>query len=131
MNILCNTVVASLSMAVAGSCNIMLIRQNEKKYGIDIKSEDGTVLGKSKLAANKAVLTSAATRFALPLTNIAFIVPYFWMLGKISKLGIPPMGGNKRFVLHKLAIVVVQMTLGLPLALALFPNQGPYRKTRT
>eukprot|EP00824_Muranothrix_gubernata_P012053 TRINITY_DN257_c0_g1_i1.p1 TRINITY_DN257_c0_g1~~TRINITY_DN257_c0_g1_i1.p1 ORF type:complete len:355 (+),score=35.54 TRINITY_DN257_c0_g1_i1:62-1066(+) len=121
-NILLNTIVAALAMSVAGSLNILMIRQNELKYGIDVKDEEGNTIGKSQNAAKKAIQTSAVTRMVVPLTNIAFIPVYFWLMQKYAKKGCPFPSGNARFVSHKAISVAIQLTCALPLALAIFPH---------
>jgi len=64
---LVNAVVSSCAMSVAGFLNLYFIRQNELKNGINIENEKGEQLGKSKVAAKKAVVSSASTRSILPL----------------------------------------------------------------
>lgn len=53
------------AVAVANCINIPLIRQKELKYGTDIKDSEGNHLGKSKVAARKAISQVVFSRIIL------------------------------------------------------------------
>ena len=120
--IITNSIVAGLAMAVAGGINIILIRRNEMKYGIDIKDKEGEVLGKSRIAAKRAVFTSSLTRILPNIWTIGVISSYFYVVNKFSKLGLPPIGTSPRYLMHKLFVVLMMMGVLAPLGLALFPK---------
>ena len=108
--------VAVLSMAIAGSLNLILMRHGELTKGIHISDHEGKDLGLSKLTAKKAVLNSALTRVALPVPNVIVIPTFFWM---IEKLGVK-LRSSRGIIAADLIAVAIQLYFALPLSLGLF-----------
>jgi tricarboxylate carrier len=113
---LVNACVSTAAMSVAGFMNLFFIRQNELTKGIDVQNEKGETIGKSKLAAKKAVISSATTRSLLPLPQILIIPGLYAVLEGLrlmpkSKFGL--IGAD-------LMICAVNLVVALPLAIAAF-----------
>lgn len=63
--ILFNSATSFLGIAAAGYANTILMRQAEKKHGIDILTAEGKVVGKSKMVASYAIEQTAISRIGL------------------------------------------------------------------
>jgi sideroflexin-5 len=120
-----NAFVASIAIACAGFCNLIFMRKNEIKTGIDVKDKDGNLIKdkdgnplKSKIAAKQAVVTSGITRSLLPLPQILAFPLGFWLF---EKLGVP-IQKKPYMVAADLAIVAAVLTVCLPMAIAFFPQ---------
>lgn len=114
-----NSCTSFVGVAGAGFLNAFLMRKTELEKGIDIFDENGKVLGKSKLAAEQAVLQTAVSRvgMAAPL-----IMPSTVMC-LMSMIRIYP----KNSVLQSLVVtslLIAQLYLAVPAGVAMFPNQA-------
>jgi len=66
-----STFVPFVAVASAGAVNVILMRKNEMKDGIQVKDEDGNVVGVSQIAGKKALFQVTASRvfFAVPCVS--------------------------------------------------------------
>jgi sideroflexin-5 len=113
---LVNACVSTAAMSVAGFMNLFFIRQNELTNGIDVQNEKGETIGKSKLAAKKAVVSSAATRSILPTPQILIIPGLYALLEGLKMMPKSKFG----LIGTDLMICSVTLVLALPLAIAAF-----------
>jgi len=124
------------AVATANVCNVVLMRMNELKQGIKVKALDGTDLGNSKVAAQKALRETALTRIVLP-APILLLPPIImsWaeqasFLQRFPRLRLPVQAtvctAAFGFVcsVAKLCIYVLMSVQALPLAISLFPQFG-------
>ena len=108
------------AVASAGVLNVILMRYNEMKHGIDIMDENGNIIGKSKTAGTYAVLQTAVSRLVLPAPVLLFLP--FAMKGLMS---IPAI--QSRTFLHfplSIGTIAVFSYVALPMACGLFPQQS-------
>lgn len=62
-----------MAAAFAGASNLILMRFKELQEGINVQNELGDEnYGKSKVAANKAIMQTAISRFVLPIPVLFF-----------------------------------------------------------
>ena len=113
---LVNACVSTAAMSVAGFLNLFFIRQNELTNGIDVQNEKGETIGKSKLAAKKAVVSSAATRSILPTPQILIIPGLYAILEGLKMMPKSRFG----MIGTDLMICSVTLVIALPLAIAAF-----------
>lgn len=109
-----------LAVAAANCVNIPLMRQRELVEGIDIKSEDGVVLGKSKEAAKTAVAQVVPSRILMATPGMFF--PPFIMknLEQTAMLRATPALGAPIMV----AMTGLCLSFSTPLCCALFPQEA-------
>ena len=89
------------------------------RKGIDVIDDEGHVRGKSKMAAKKAVLQTAFSRF---VCSIPMFVPPL-LLYIIEKARMMPKNyWGRSFV--ELAACTIDIYLSVPLAIAMFPQTG-------
>lgn len=102
---------------IAGFSNLLIMRSDYYIKGIDVKDENGKVVGQSRYAGIKAVLEGGATRFLFPVPSFIQV-----FLNRICReRGMT--GGKMRAV--ELFGSVVAIYLCLPFGLALFNNVRP------
>jgi hypothetical protein len=112
-----NSVVSMTASAVAGFLNLMFIRQNELKKGVDIKNpRTMESVGVSKLAAKKAVFSSAKTRSAVSVNLFIGAAGLMYAAQKF-------LGKQKKPVMIFVELTVCAFCLfySLPISLALYP----------
>jgi len=103
----------------AGVVNVFLMRVEEIYHGIQVKDEEGTILGNSKKAGLLAVSETAASR-ALNATPVMAIPPLLlYRLQQTNWLKSRP-----RMVLPvNLALILGVSLVALPLAIGAFPQR--------
>ena len=107
------------AVAFAGALNVILMRYNEMKYGINIMDYDGNIIGKSKIAGKYAVLQTAFSRIVLPAPILLF--PPYIMKGLQQFSFI-----KNRAYLHlplNLSLMIFCLYAALPAACGLFPQK--------
>lgn len=77
-------------MAGAGFVNAVVMRSTELSYGIELFGEDNHSIGFSKIAAWKAVLSTASTRAFL--AGVTVLAPGV-VTGLLDQRGYLPRGG--------------------------------------
>lgn len=113
-----NGLVSLCALASAGFLNLFLIRYNELNKGV-ILTHKGKEYGVSKEAAKKAVISSGCTRAILPIP-LTMLTPFFWKLFEMMKVA-PK--GSKGIIFADMLILVVNLTVSMPIALALFKQE--------
>lgn len=107
------------AVATAGALNVVLMRSQEMKTGIDITDEKGNVLGKSKVAAKHALAQVAVSRVFLPLPVLALPPLAMAVVDRVF----PVLPKRVRMV-AELGVITGSLCLGLPAAIALFPQRA-------
>eukprot|EP00056_Hartaetosiga_gracilis_P009382 m.134381 g.134381 ORF g.134381 m.134381 type:complete len:329 (-) comp13114_c1_seq2:1308-2294(-) len=111
-------VVPYIALVCAGVVNLALIRQSELTHGVSVYAEDGTELGKSKLAGRDAIEKCALVR---ALWCIPICLPPF-IMAQVEK--IPVIRANKRLAFAvELLVIFSCIQIGVPPALAAFPQR--------
>ena len=108
------------AVASAGALNVILMRYNEMKHGIDIMDSEGNIVGKSKIAGKYAVFQTAFSRVVLPAPILLF-PPYAMK----ALMAIPAV--QTRVWMHtplNIATIAVFLYGALPMACGLFPQQS-------
>ncbi|KAL4231548.1 Sideroflexin-5 [Mactra antiquata] len=113
------------AVASANICNVLLMRNNELTEGIDVMDNNHNVVGTSKIAAKKAVLSTAGTRVVLP-APILIIPPIVMSLLEKTRF----LQKNPRWHLPLNAIAcTISFGLALPATIALFPQYASIATT--
>ena len=116
-----NSFSAFWACSSAGFINALLMRQTELQKGVDVydPKNPNVIIGKSKVAAQRAVFETAISRFALCIT---LLVPSFLLYG-IEKMRLLPK--------HIVPLTTLQMSLfflelyfAVPVGIALYPQFG-------
>jgi len=108
------------AVALAGVANVCIMRGNEMVDGIQIKDEEGNVLGKSAVAGRRAVAQVCLSR-VLTSVPVLLIPPYAMiLLDRLHYFNIRP----KLKTLINLALIGGTLLTSLPAATALFPQQS-------
>jgi len=108
------------AVASAGVANVFLMRFNEAQEGITVKDQYGKELGKSKNAGLNALQQVAVTRAVLPLPVLIFPpIIMSWLEQRKFMQGNP-----KLKTPAELVVISAMLWAGLPLAIALFPQQS-------
>ena len=116
-----NSISAFFACSTAGFLNAMIMRQTELKKGIDLYHPEynDIIIGKSQLAAKRAVLETAISRYAL---CIPLFLPSFFLYA-FERMRIMPK--------HIVPATAVQMSLffmelyfAVPIGIALYPQFG-------
>ncbi|XP_064601207.1 sideroflexin-5-like [Liolophura sinensis] len=106
------------AVAMASTCNILLMRYSELFEGIEVFDSTDKVIGTSKIAAKKALLETAITRMIMPAPILLIPPAVMAMLEKTHFL--------QRYPKAHLPLNALVCTLAfggaLPLAIALFPQ---------
>lgn len=106
------------AVASANVCNVFLMRNNELTEGIEVLDQNRNTVGTSKIAARKAVVSTAGTRVFLPAPLL--IIPPI-IMNALEKTNF--LRCNPRFHLPINAVVcTICFGLALPVAIALFPQ---------
>lgn len=118
--LLMNSLVSYAAVACSGFANAFCMRMNEIESGIDMKSSNGEVVGKSQIAAKKAVIQTSFSRTILAIP--VFAIPCA-ALYSIEKMGMMPKKfGPKTAV--ELSVLAVALTIAMPMAISFFPQIG-------
>ena len=121
-----NAMTSFLAMAGAGFVNALVMRSSELTYGIELVGDDGHPVGFSKIAAWKAVLSTASTRAFL--AGVTVLLPGI-VTGALDSRGYLPKAGPQRAAAELLAMAGV-MAIGLPACIATFSHRGSIRANR-
>lgn len=108
------------AVASAGALNVILMRYNEMKHGIDIMDENGNIIGKSKIAGKYAIGQTAFSRVVLPAPILLF--PPFVMKGLESFSFIK--NNPKIHLGTNLGVMTFFLWFALPCACGLFPQKS-------
>lgn len=112
------------AVASASVCNCLLMRFSEIKEGIDVRDKEGNLVGSSQAAAKKALKETAITRALLPIPCVALpplvmtVLERSRFIASRPKIHLPLLG----------VITVLSFGLGLPVAIALFPQYSEIKR---
>lgn len=111
-------VIPYTAVASAGVSNVAFMRLSELKTGIPVFSDQGELMGNSKVAARYALKQTAVTRAVLPIPIVAFPVPCLALLYRI------PLFTSSALMkaVAQVSVVTLGVWVGLPAAVALFPQ---------
>lgn len=116
-----NAALNYFAAALAGASNVALMRSKEITEGIDIKDAKGEkVLGRSKIAAKRAVRETALTRMVLPAPVLFFPAVASALLNKFHLFPKHVVGGK----LVEAALCVFSLSVALPMSIALFQQES-------
>ncbi|XP_045188948.1 sideroflexin-5-like isoform X2 [Mercenaria mercenaria] len=106
------------AVASANVCNVLLMRNNELTEGIEVMDKNYNVVGTSKVAAKKAVLSTAGTRIVLP-APILIIPPIVMSLLEKTRF----LQRNPRYhIVFNAIACTLSFGFALPATIALFPQ---------
>ncbi|KAJ1368885.1 Sideroflexin-5 [Parelaphostrongylus tenuis] len=108
------------AVSLASSVNVICMRWNELKTGIDVYENGGKVIGASKVAAKQAVTDTTLVRAFLPIPLLLAppcIMPFLERLKWVS-------GSPIRHLFVNAVVCTLSFAASLPIALALFPQEG-------
>ena len=118
--IIANSFSSFWACAIAGYLNAYFMRRTELERGIDIQDpETNTIVGKSKVAAKRAVDQTANSRFFLAVP--IFIPPT--ILYFIEKKGLMPKNFYIRTALE-LSLISFELFCAVPFAIGIYPQTG-------
>jgi tricarboxylate carrier len=117
-------VVPFTAVACAGAFNVLAMRYREGIEGVKVTDAEGAVRGTSVTAGRTSLMQVATTRVVLPIP-ILFLPPLI-MAGLQAIPGLGAMIKAKKWVRIPLELSLVSMglLLGLPAAIATFPQIG-------
>ncbi|XGW12529.1 hypothetical protein V3C99_013313, partial [Haemonchus contortus] len=106
--------------SLASSVNVICMRWNELKTGIEVYEKGGRVVGVSKVAAKQAVTDTTLVRAFLPVPLLLappcimpFLERYKWVTGS-----------PVRHLFVNAVVCTLSFAASLPVALALFPQES-------
>ncbi|CAD6198983.1 unnamed protein product [Caenorhabditis auriculariae] len=106
--------------SLASSLNVVCMRANELKTGIEVYERNGTVVGVSKVAAKQAITDTTMVRAFLPVPLLLIppcIMPIFEKRRWVTSSPV-------RHLLVNAAVCTLSFAFSLPIALALFPQES-------
>ena len=113
--------VPMLAVAISANVNLLLVRSDELYDGVEVMTDEGTVLGTSKVAARRALLECAATR-----------VLWTFMLLTATPLCVSAASAimPARLLAHQAARTTIELGvsfgiiwISVPLAIAVYPQR--------
>lgn len=113
-------IVPYTAVAAAGVANVSLMRYNEIKQGIPVYSRYGEYIGHSREAAKTAVWQTAFSRVVLSFPVLALPPPILSLCYRIPFL----YSNTIAKVITELSVIYGGLYLGLPLAVAIFPQEA-------
>ena len=122
--IVINSISSFFACATAGYLNAFFMRNTELEKGIDVMDKEGNIVGKSKVAASRAVSQTANSRFFLA-------IPIFFpptMLYILEKRGMIP----RNFYLQTLlqvALISCELYIAVPTAIGVYPQIATIKTT--
>jgi hypothetical protein len=119
--IIANAFLNYIAGSLAGASNLVLMRFKETQDGIKIQNKEGDITyGQSKVAAKRAIMQTAITRFLLPIP-----VLFFPAIGNfvLEKLRLWPKNNAIAKILE-LLLVCGSLTVALPMAVAAFEQRS-------
>uniref|UniRef100_A0A0K0DCK6 Sidoreflexin n=1 Tax=Angiostrongylus cantonensis TaxID=6313 RepID=A0A0K0DCK6_ANGCA len=108
------------AVSLASSVNVICMRWNELRTGIEVYENGGKVVGVSKVAAKQAVTDTTLVRAFLPIPLLLAppcIMPFLERLKWVS-------GSPVRHLFINAVVCTLSFAASLPVALALFPQEG-------
>lgn len=113
-----------LAVASAGSANALAMRYREGIDGITVFDAEGNPAGTSVAAGRACLAQVALTRVALPIP-ILLLPPFILDAARASASLGPAMARSTAVRMGvELSLIGVTLQLGLPIAVALFPQRG-------
>lgn len=123
--VLLNTFVGAVSSACASWCNTSLMRQAEVQSGIEVFSDESLKeedkVGISKVAAKQAVQETALSRVCLSLGVCSMPFCIMSILSLNRNFNRLLTSSPKSKIIMELSCCITAISLGLPLAVAIFP----------
>ncbi|XP_012935542.1 sideroflexin-5 [Aplysia californica] len=114
------------AVAIASSCNVLLMRNSELSEGIEVLDKSNNIIGTSKVAAKKALTETAITRMFLP-APILLIPPVVMsflekrkFLKKYPRLHLPV----------NALVCSLAFAFALPVAIAMFPQYSEIQRSQ-
>ncbi|KAI9250651.1 Tricarboxylate/iron carrier [Helicostylum pulchrum] len=117
---LCMKLVPFTAVAAAGTVNVFMMRGKEVRDGINVFTEDGEEVGKSKQAGLSAVSQVAISRM---LTNAPVLILPPILLGRLEKTEFIK-ARPKLIVPLNFGLIALCLMTALPAAIAVFPQIG-------
>ncbi len=115
--ILANAFLGYLAAAIPGTSNLVIMRFKEMQEGIKVQNKEGDVTyGVSKVAAKKAILETAVSRFVMPLPVLFFPT----LVNMALERGNLWPKNNKVSKALELFLCICSLTFALPMSVALF-----------
>ncbi|KAI9469969.1 MAG: Tricarboxylate/iron carrier [Benjaminiella poitrasii] len=123
---ICMKLVPFTAVAAAGTANVFLMRGKEIREGIDVFTETGERVGKSKQAGLAAVSQVAISRI---LTNAPVLIIPPLLLARLEKTQF--IRNRPRWIMPlNFGLITLSLMTALPAAIAVFPQLGEL-KTET
>ncbi|VDM68060.1 unnamed protein product [Strongylus vulgaris] len=108
------------AVSMASAVNVLCMRWNELRTGIEVYEKGGKVVGVSKVAAKQAVRDTTIVRAFLPIPMLLappcimpFLERYKWVVAS-----------SYRHLFVNAVVCTLSFAFSLPLALALFPQES-------
>jgi len=118
VRIFMSTFVPFIAVASAGAINVVLMRKNEMKDGIQVLDENGEVVGVSRIAGKKALYQVTASRVFLPFPVL--VIPPLVMKALDRLTFFKKHKRTRTFT--EIAVVTASLWGALPVAIGLFPQ---------
>lgn len=111
-----------IAVIAANICNIGLMRRAEMTLGINIKDEDGEIIGKSAIAGKYAVASTILSRVVLVIPGM--LGPPIIMNTLEKNKSIKNLFTRSPLIKNvaNISIIALMIQLSLPLAIGLFPQ---------
>ncbi|KAL0481563.1 sideroflexin [Acrasis kona] len=116
-----NSFVPFVAVGVANMFNITLMRITELQQGIDVKDEDGNVVGKSVIAGQRAISQTIFSRIMLITPGMVFPPIIMNLMESKTQLFVKRPWIKTPFYVGMLAFFIGAF---LPLCIGLFPQQS-------
>jgi len=106
------------SVAIAGIVNVFMMRRNEVSHGINVKTEEGVVVGKSKKAGMSALAMVATSRVvtAIPVLTVVPFTVNALLKTRFFK------SRPSLVIPLNIGLIYLALETALPAAIALFPQ---------
>lgn len=114
--LLTEILIRTLPSCMAGFLNLFCMRFDCILNGINIRDENGNIIGLSKVCGKKAVMEGALSRFVLPIP----LILQFLIMRQLRKYSFS--GGFLKFM--ELTLCGVALGVGLPFSIAIFKQIG-------
>ncbi|KAL6042462.1 Sideroflexin FSF1 [Balamuthia mandrillaris] len=106
------------AVAAAGVLNVFMMRGNEMKEGIDVKDAEGNIYGRSQKAGYLGLVKTSISRVATSF--VVLTIPPMCMTA-LQRTSLFTKNPRLKHPVH-LGIISATLWLGLPAAIALFPQ---------
>jgi len=110
-NIISQICIRILPSSIAGACNLIFMRSNYVTKGINVKTDDGEVVGQSKICGFKALLQGVLTRIALPLP----LMINFFVMKRLDRYKLSKTKSN----IIEVLLCSIALGIGMPMSLGL------------